>query len=233
MREVFYPCVDRIAHELLRAYEKGRSVYIFGNGGSAATASHFACDLSKGTIRNLPSGTKRLRVIALTDNVPVMTAWANDASYTDIFAEQLQNLLAPDDVVLAISGSGSSPNILKALEVALRCGAYTIGLTGFKGGKMKPLCRTCLVVPSDNMEVIEDVHMATCHAVASVIRRALTDAGASNDDQTHARTVAPSVPAANSLVFSDQDLQGFGIRSNRTQVRPSFGSVQQQGPVGD
>lgn len=233
MREVFYPCVDRIAHELLRAYDNGRSVYIFGNGGSAATASHFACDLSKGTIRNLPSGTKRLRVVALTDNIPVMTAWANDASYTDIFAEQLQNLLAPDDVVLAISGSGNSPNILKALELALRSGAYTIGLTGFKGGKMKPLCRTCLVVPSDNMEVIEDVHMATCHAVASVIRRALTDARARGDDQTLVPTVAPSVPAANRLVLSDQELKSLGIRSNGTAVRPPFGSVQEQGPAGD
>lgn len=173
MRDLFYPDVDRIAAELLRAYSEGKCVYMLGNGGSASTASHFACDLGKGTAKWLPGDARRFHVIALTDNTPLITAWANDSSYDDIFAEQLRNLVKPDDVVMAISGSGNSPNVVKALELALREGAYTIGLAGFRGGKMKPLCHTCLVVPSERMEVIEDVHMATCHALATVIRDAL------------------------------------------------------------
>jgi D-sedoheptulose 7-phosphate isomerase len=175
MRDLFHPCVDRIAAELLRAYDEGNCVFVFGNGGSAATASHFACDLGKSTSQRLPNGARRFRVIALTDNAPLLTAWANDSSFEDIFAEQLRNLVKPGDVVMAISASGNSANVLKALELGLREGAYTVGLAGFRGGKMKPLCHTCLVVPSKCTEVIEDVHMATCHALARVVRHALED----------------------------------------------------------
>ena len=174
MQELGHSAVDRIASELLDAYRCGRSIYIFGNGGSAATASHFACDLGKGSASWLTRAAKRFRVIALTDNVPVMTAWANDADYADIFAEQLRNLIRPGDVVVAISSSGQSANIIKALEVANRQGAHTIGLGGCDGGRMKPLCRTCLVVSSNNVEVIEDVHMAVCHAVATIARQGIS-----------------------------------------------------------
>lgn len=167
--------VDQIAGKLLEAYWSDRSVFVFGNGGSATTASHFACDLSKGATTWLESGAKRFRVIALTDNVALMTAWANDTSYENVFAEQLRNLARGGDVVIAISGSGNSTNVLKALEVANCLGAATIGLTGFMGGKMKSLCRRCLVIPSDNMEVIEDVHLAVCHSLSTVVRTALAD----------------------------------------------------------
>jgi D-sedoheptulose 7-phosphate isomerase len=205
MRQVFYPGVDRIAAELLAAYRDGRTVFIFGNGGSAATASHFACDLSKGATTRIPAAAKKFRVIALTENTSLITAWANDSNYEDIFAEQLRNLLAPDDVVLAISGSGNSPNVLKALELALCAGAHTIGLTGFRGGKMKPLCRTCLVVPCENMEVIEDVHLAACHAVSTVIRQSLFDCFHRGAPET--RVPALQTPCSVSVTTLAKDLE--------------------------
>ena len=162
LRSLPYKTVDQIANRLLRAYNERRTVFLFGNGGSAGLASHWACDLGKGTA--LP-GKRRFRVMALTDNIPTMTAWANDARYDDIFAEQLRNFVEPDDVVLAISGSGNSPNVINALALAREAKAFTIGLTGYRGGKMKALCDLCLIVPSDNMQFIEDMHLCVSHSV--------------------------------------------------------------------
>jgi len=159
--------VDRIAQMLFQAYESNRMIYLFGNGGSAALASHFACDLGKGAANG--SG-KRFQVLAFTDNVPLMTAWANDARYEDIFAEQLINFVRPADIAFGISGSGKSPNVLKALRVARNAGAVTIGLTGFQGGDMRSICDLCLVVPSDNMQIIEDLHLSVTHAVFTAVR---------------------------------------------------------------
>jgi D-sedoheptulose 7-phosphate isomerase len=166
--------VDAIATELLQAYNSGRTIYLFGNGGSAATASHFACDLGKGTAKWI-GAQRRFRVFALTDNAPVMTAWANDSSYDEVFAEQLRNCVRPGDVAFAISGSGNSSNVITALKAANSAGARTVGLAGFEGGRMKGLCRSCLVVPSNNMEVIEDLHMAVCHCLSTILREAITD----------------------------------------------------------
>jgi len=159
--------IDEIVSVLLQAYDSNRMVYLFGNGGSAALASHFACDLGKGATNGF---SKRFKVMALTDNVPLMTAWANDARYEDIFAEQLMNFVQPDDVAFAISCSGKSPNVVKALAVARDAGAFTIGLTGFQGGDIKKLCDLCLVVPSDNMQIIEDLHLSIAHAVFNALR---------------------------------------------------------------
>ena len=142
-------------------------VYLFGNGGSAALASHFACDLGKGATNG---AAKRFQVLAFTDNVPMMTAWANDSRYEDIFAEQMINFVRPNDIAFAISGSGKSPNVLNALRVARRAGAFTIGLTGFQGGDMKDLCDLCMIIPSDNMQVIEDLHLSVTHAVFTALR---------------------------------------------------------------
>jgi D-sedoheptulose 7-phosphate isomerase len=162
--------VEDIVSVLLRAYDAERMVYLFGNGGSAALASHFACDLGKGTLNG---SAKRFRVMALTDNVPLITAWANDSEYEDIFAQQLASFIQEDDVAFAISGSGNSPNVLRALELAKQAGGITVGLTGFSGGKMKDLCDFCVIVPSDNMQIIEDLHLCIAHAVFSSIRRKL------------------------------------------------------------
>jgi len=167
LRRLPFALIDKVADALWDAYLNDRTVFVFGNGGSAALASHCACDLGKGTVVN---GNRRFRVLALTDNVPLMTAWANDASYEDVFAEQLAALVDKDDIALAISGSGNSPNVIKALQVAKDAGAFTIGLTGFQGGQMKPLCDLCVVVPSESMQVIEDLHVSMNHAIFSVVR---------------------------------------------------------------
>jgi len=159
--------VNKIVGVLLEAYDLNRMVFLFGNGGSAALASHFVCDLGKGATNG---SSKRFRALAFTDNVPLMTAWANDARYDDIFAEQLINFVRPDDIVLAISGSGRSPNVIKALKVAREEGAFTIGLTGFQGGDMKSLCDLCLIIPSDNMQLIEDLHLSVTHAIFTALR---------------------------------------------------------------
>lgn len=169
--------INRIADALVKAYESRRMVYLFGNGGSASLASHFACDLGKGTA--YCNGGKRFRVLALTDNLPTLTAWANDASYEEVFAEQLRNVVEPHDVAFAISGSGNSANVLNALHAARAAGATTVGITGFQGGKMKSLCDICAVVPSDDMQIIEDLHLAMAHSIFRIVhgrmsRRSLT-----------------------------------------------------------
>ena len=169
-----YQKIDTAIDEILSAYKRDASIFTFGNGGSAALASHFACDLGKGTLIH-HNGQKRFRVISLTDNIPLLTAWANDHGYEHVFAQQLQNLVASGDLVFAISGSGNSSNVLRALELAKDRGARTIGLTGFEGGKMKGLCDVCVILPSDNMQIIEDFHLSVTHAISSVIRRRIFD----------------------------------------------------------
>lgn len=169
--------LDQIASTLMEAYEAGRTVFTFGNGGSAALASHLACDLGKGTA--YCNGGKRFRVLALTDNLSVLTAWANDSGYEDVFSEQLRTFIQPQDVAFAISASGNSKNVLNALRVAREAHAKTVGISGFEGGEMKPLCDICVVVPSSNMQIIEDLHLAMSHSIFRIVhsrmsRRALT-----------------------------------------------------------
>jgi D-sedoheptulose 7-phosphate isomerase len=170
IRSLPFERVEQVAEILVNAYERQKTIFVFGNGGSAALASHFACDLGKGTV----NGSKqRFRVMALTDNVPLMTAWANDSNYEDIFAEQLANFAAPEDVSFAVSGSGNSPNVLKALKSAKLAGCITVGLTGFAGGKMLGLCDACIVVPCDNMQIIEDLHLCVAHSLFTCVRAKL------------------------------------------------------------
>ena len=159
--------IDQIVDGILRAYYDQRAVFLYGNGGSAALASHSACDLGKGTSH---VGAPRLRVVSLTDNLPLITAWANDCNFEQIFVEQLRNLLQPGDISFAISCSGNSPNVLNALQYSREVGAMNIGITGFEGGRMKALCDVCLVVPSANMQLIEDVHLAISHSVFTSVR---------------------------------------------------------------
>lgn len=162
--------IGRIADMLHGAYAADKQVFIMGNGGSAATASHFCSDLAKTVAVN---GKRGFRVIPLTDNVPLMTAWGNDVGFTDIFSGQLRNLLNPGDIVMGISGGGLSPNVVKAMELARERGARTVGLTGFTGGKLKELCEECFIVPSENYQFIEDVHMMLVHLLTSVVRERL------------------------------------------------------------
>jgi len=159
--------VEEIVEALMTAYRNDKQVFLFGNGGSASSASHMACDLGKGTV---VEGMKRFRVISLSDCIPLMTAYANDYDYEYIFSEQLKNLVNEGDIAFGLSGSGNSKNVLNALQTAKEKKAVTIGLTGFKGGKMAGLCDKCIIVPSDNMQKIEDLHLIICHVVFSRIR---------------------------------------------------------------
>ncbi len=174
--ELPYAKIEQVADELHRAYEQERRVFLFGNGGSAALASHFACDLGKGT--TAPGNHhKRFRVLSLTDNIPLITAWANDLSYDQVFAEQLRNFVQPGDIAFGISGSGSSPNVLLALQVARESGAFNIGLTGFNGGKMPGLCDICMIIPSHNMQIIEDFQLSITHALFTMVGHRINEAG--------------------------------------------------------
>ena len=168
LARVDHAIVDRMVDVIWRGYEQGRTLFVFGNGGSAALASHFACDIGKGTIAGK---RKRLKTVALTDNVALITAWANDKAYDAIFAEQLEGLAEKGDIVLAISGSGNSPNVIRGLEAARRLGAETLVLTGFEGGRAKALADLGLVVPSDSMQLIEDAHLCATHAIFLAIRQ--------------------------------------------------------------
>lgn len=159
--------IIKIIELLKEARIAGKRIYFIGNGGSAATASHFASDLNKGAIR---PGLPRFKAIALSDNVPVMTAWANDVKYEDIFSEQLENYIDKGDIVLAISGSGNSPNIVKALELAVLKGAVTVALTGFNGGKVKDIVSLCLVIPNNSMRQIEDFHLLVAHVITECLQ---------------------------------------------------------------
>ncbi len=159
--------LERMVQVLKEARARRKHVFLFGNGGSAATASHLVCDFAKGAI--VP-GKPRLRAISLTDNLPLLSAWANDASYEDIFAQQLENQVEPGDVVIGISGSGRSLNVLNALRLAKSVGAVTIGLTGFDGGELKNLVDLCIVVPSNSMEQVEDVHLLLGHVITTCLK---------------------------------------------------------------
>jgi D-sedoheptulose 7-phosphate isomerase len=175
LRQLPVGAIDGVVGALLRALESGRFIYVMGNGGSAANAEHFVNDLGKGGQRGFP---RRFKVMSLTGNVSLMTAWANDTDYEHVFAEQLRNFVSSGDVVLAISGSGNSRNVLNALGLARERGAVTVGLTGFDGGKLKSLCDHCVVVPSDNMQHIEELHLVVLHAIYSAIRDTYMTPGA-------------------------------------------------------
>ena len=145
---------------------EGNRVFICGNGGSAATASHFTCDFNKGISY---SQTVKYNFECLNDNVPMMMAIANDISYEDIFSESLKNKMHKEDVLLAISGSGNSKNVVKAVEYAKSIGAHTVGLVGYDGGKIKELVDYCIHVKIDNMQIVEDVHMTMDHVMMFVL----------------------------------------------------------------
>jgi D-sedoheptulose 7-phosphate isomerase len=170
--------IQDVIDAILMSYQYGRTVYVLGNGGSATTATHFACDLQKWTIA---AGKPRLKAIALTDNTALFSAWANDNGYEHVFEAQLRTLLNPGDVVVAISGSGNSPNVLRAVEYATGRGAITVGLTGYRGGELVRLVDHCVIVPGDRINQIEDVHLTLCHLIADVVRATLQSAAATTD----------------------------------------------------
>lgn len=161
---------EAVVSALSHAYEQESQIFVMGNGGSAVTASHFACDMNKGVSYGLK---KRFKMICLNDNIASMLAYANDVSYEDIFVEQLKNFLRNGDVVIGISGSGNSKNVIKAICYANECGATTIGFTGFRGGTLGKTADISIVVPADDMQKVEDIHLVITHMIMRFFRRKL------------------------------------------------------------
>ena len=154
--------VQNLVDAIEDVYRQDRCIFIIGNGGSAANASHLCEDLGKGTLADLQD-QPRLRIASLTDNVSYILAWANDEGYERIFVEQLKNLARPGDLLLAISGSGNSANILRAVEWARANSVHTFGICGFDGGELVHLAHQSLRVPSHNMGIVETIHSAVFH----------------------------------------------------------------------
>ncbi len=174
LRAVSSPEIAAVAERLLRVAQAGGLVLVAGNGGSAATASHMALDLGKSTLGRPPrTGRARVRTFCLSDPSPVLTAWANDESYTRIFAEQIITLAHPGDAVVLLSVSGDSPNIVEAARAAREAGATVIALLGGRGGAVRALADLAVVVPSEDYGVVEDVHLAINHIVTRYLREAL------------------------------------------------------------
>ena len=164
--------MQKIFSLLENAYRDGHRVFIMGNGGSAATASHFALDLTKNTI--MPD-VPRLKAISLTDHVPLITAWSNDTAYEHVFAEQLATMIEPDDLVIGISTSGNSLNVINALRLAKESRAYTVALLGATGGKIKHMVDVYVLAPGQNIEQEEDAHLALTHVITRHMRNVIRE----------------------------------------------------------
>lgn len=163
--------MDKAVAQIESAFLANHTIFVAGNGGSAATASHLACDFAKTTLGHQPKGAKvRLKSIALNDNTPLLTAYGNDVSYEDAFAETLRTLAHSGDVLIVISASGNSPNIISCLHAAQELGVTTIGFLGFQGGKAKPICDTVILAESTNYGVIEDAHAVVMHMLTEKLK---------------------------------------------------------------
>lgn len=160
------PALSEIMNVLEAARLEGRGVFVMGNGGSAATASHFVCDFNKGISMGKE---RRYRLHCLNDNVPSLMAIANDLSYDNVFVEQLRNFYREGDVVLGISGSGNSENVVRALRWAAENGAVTIGFTGYDGGAVRRICRYNLHIPLNDMQIVEDLHLVANHCMMKIL----------------------------------------------------------------
>ncbi|OHB73192.1 MAG: phosphoheptose isomerase [Planctomycetes bacterium RBG_13_63_9] len=175
--------VGELADLIYRAWENEKSVFFFGNGGSATASSHLAEDLAKNCLTQQAVDCRseehhrRLKVLSLTDNVGWITALANDYSYDQIFVQQLMHYAQPGDLAVAISGSGNSPNVLVAVDWANRHGLTTFGLTGFDGGRLKQMQKTGLHVALDDMAMVESIHLAVCHWVVDDLHGRITKSG--------------------------------------------------------
>ena len=169
LKQVDEAAVNRLIDAILGAYRDGQFVYLIGNGGSAANASHLCEDLGKGTLTDFER-QKRLKIVSLTDNAAYLSAWANDTSYDRIFVEQLKNVAAPGDLLIAISGSGNSPNILRAVEYANAIGMKTFGITGFDGGQLLRLAHDALHVNCRDMGMVEAIHGVVFHYLTDVLK---------------------------------------------------------------
>lgn len=172
--------IEGLAEALWAAYEQGKFVFICGNGGSGSNASHFCEDLGKSSLDRKDfdnDSKKRLKVLSLTDNTPYILAWGNDEGFDRVFSEQLKNLASPGDLLIAISGSGNSPNILRAVEWANRHDLVTWGITGYSGGKLQSLAKHNLHVPLDDMGIVECVHLTVFHWILNDLHARVNQVG--------------------------------------------------------
>lgn len=172
LRELSPHNIEEIVDTIVDAWKKGKSIFIMGNGGSATTASYFARDLQMVTAI---AGKPRVKAISLTDNVVIITSLANDKDYSSIFEEQLVGQLEEGDVVIGISASGNSPNVLKAIEYARRNGAITIGFIGFGGGKLKELVHKAVILSRRDYGQVEDVHLSLDHIISYLVRERIAN----------------------------------------------------------
>ena len=164
--------VQAAVDTILDAYHRNKCIFVLGNGGSSSTASHFACDLSKGTVvENKP----HLKATSLTDNVPLMTAISNDINYASVFKEQLVTFLNEGDVVICITASGDSPNVLEAARYARSKRATTIGLIGFGGGRLKEITDIAITISSKSYRQVEDTHMVLAHLITQEVEKGIRD----------------------------------------------------------
>lgn len=178
--------ISRMSDLIFEAWEHEKFVFIFGNGGSGTTASHMSEDLGKSSLRERDlkdESKKRLKVLSLTDNLGWIMAVGNDIGYEQIFVQQLMNYGSPGDLVLAISGSGNSPNVLAAVDWANRHGLKTFGLTGYSGGKLRGLAQSGLHVPLDDMGMVESIHLSLFHWVLNDVFARINHEGRYNDEQ--------------------------------------------------
>jgi D-sedoheptulose 7-phosphate isomerase len=169
--------IQKLADLVHDRYVAGRFVFVIGNGGSGSNASHFCEDMGKGTLSRRffdDDSKKRLKIISLTDNTPYILAWGNDEGFDRVFVEQLKNLASAGDLLIAISGSGNSPNIIRAVEWANKKGLTTFGCTGFSGGKLRGLAHHGLHVPLDDMGIVESIHLTAFHWVVDDLHRRIS-----------------------------------------------------------
>jgi D-sedoheptulose 7-phosphate isomerase len=169
--------IQKLADLIHERYLAGRFVFLIGNGGSGSNASHFCEDVGKGTLARRffdDDSKKRVKILSLTDNTPYILAWGNDEGFDRVFVEQLKNLASPGDLLIAISGSGNSPNILRAVEWANAHGLTTFGCTGFSGGKLRTLGHHNLHVPLDDMGIVESIHLTAFHWVVDDLHRRIS-----------------------------------------------------------
>jgi D-sedoheptulose 7-phosphate isomerase len=172
--------VEGLADDIYSAYQQGRFVFICGNGGSGSNSSHFCEDLGKSTLDRKDftnDSVQRLKVLSLTDNTPYILAWGNDEGFDRVFVEQLKNFASAKDVLIAISGSGNSPNVLNAVEWANRKGLVTWGITGYSGGKLQTMAQKNLHVPLDDMGLVECVHLTVFHWILNDIHGRINKVG--------------------------------------------------------
>jgi D-sedoheptulose 7-phosphate isomerase len=213
LKEIKSDQLEKIIDELFEAYRNDKAIFLMGNGGGAATAMHFTCDLNKTAI--VP-GRRRMRAMSLSDNTSLVTAWANDTQYTNIFGEQLINFARPGDVVVGFTASGMSVNILNAIALANDIGCTTVAFVGFDGGTVGAIARHVLHIPSNSYQHIEDVHLLLCHVITNALQeRARRDeslASEATSDAFEERT--------RKISYAMEQLRAERSRTNRLRMIP-------------